>query len=27
VSVRTMDGRVIAEFTGLSRTIGGEVIN
>ena len=27
VSVRTADGRVIAEFTGLSRTIGGQVIN
>jgi acyl-CoA thioesterase len=27
VSVRTSDGRVIAEFTGLSRTIGGPVIN
>lgn len=27
VSVRTADGRVIAEFTGLSRTIGGAVIN
>lgn len=27
VSVRTADGRVIAEFTGLSRTIGGSVIN
>jgi len=27
VSVRTEDGRVIAEFTGLSRTIGGPVIN
>jgi acyl-CoA thioesterase len=26
VSVRTSDGRVIAEFTGLSRTIGGAVI-
>ncbi|MEZ6022834.1 MAG: hydroxyphenylacetyl-CoA thioesterase PaaI [Hyphomonadaceae bacterium] len=26
VSVRTEDGRVIAEFTGLSRTIGGPVI-
>jgi len=27
VSVRTTDGRVIAEFTGLSRTIGGPAIN
>jgi acyl-CoA thioesterase len=27
VSVRTADGRVIAEFTGISRTIGGAVIN
>jgi len=27
VSVRTADGRAIAEFTGLSRTIGGAVIN
>jgi acyl-CoA thioesterase len=27
VSVRGADGRVIAEFTGLSRTIGGAVIN
>jgi acyl-CoA thioesterase len=27
VSVRTTEGRVIAEFTGLSRTIGGPVIN
>jgi acyl-CoA thioesterase len=27
VSVRTADGRVIAEFTGLSRIIGGAVIN
>jgi acyl-CoA thioesterase len=27
VSVNTADGRVIAEFTGLSRTIGGVVIN
>lgn len=27
VSVRTADRRVIAEFTGLSRTIGGPVIN
>lgn len=27
VSVRTADGRVIAEFTGLSRTIGGPVID
>ena len=27
VSVRGADGRVIAEFTGLSRTIGGVVIN
>jgi len=27
VSVRTPDGRVIAEFTGLSRTIGGSVIS
>lgn len=27
VSVRAGDGRVIAEFTGLSRTIGGPVIN
>lgn len=27
VSVRTSDGRVIAEFTGLSRTIDGAVIN
>lgn len=27
VSVRAADGRVIAEFTGLSRTIGGPVIN
>jgi acyl-CoA thioesterase len=26
VSVRTTDGRVIAEFTGLSRTIGGTVL-
>lgn len=27
VSVRTVDDRVIAEFTGLSRTIGGPVID
>lgn len=27
VSVRTQDGRAIAEFMGLSRTIGGSVIN
>ena len=27
VSVKTTDGRAIAEFTGLSRTIGGPVIN
>jgi len=27
VSVRTADGRAIAEFTGLSRTVGGPVIN
>ncbi len=27
VSVRTADGRVIAEFTGLSRTTGGAVID
>jgi acyl-CoA thioesterase len=27
VSVKTADGRVVAEFTGLSRTIGGAVIN
>lgn len=27
VSVRTVEGGVIAEFTGLSRTIGGQVIN
>ena len=27
VSVRTVDGGMIAEFTGLSRTIGGAVIN
>ncbi len=27
VSVRGADGRVIAEFTGLSRTVGGSVIN
>jgi acyl-CoA thioesterase len=27
VSVRTTEGRVIAEFTGLSRTVGGPVIN
>jgi acyl-CoA thioesterase len=27
VSVRTADGRAIAEFTGLSRTVGGSVIN
>lgn len=27
VSVRTEDNRAIAEFTGLSRTIGGSVIN
>jgi acyl-CoA thioesterase len=27
VTVRTMDDRVIAEFTGLSRSIGGPVIN
>lgn len=27
VSVKTGDGRVIAEFTGLSRTIGGAVID
>jgi acyl-CoA thioesterase len=27
VSVKSGDGRVIAEFTGLSRTIGGPVIN
>ena len=27
VAVRTADGRPIAEFTGLSRTIGGPVIN
>jgi len=26
VSVRTTDGRVVAEFTGYSRTIGGSVI-
>jgi len=27
VSVRTVDGRVIAEFTGLSRSIGGIIID
>jgi len=27
VSVKTADGRVVAEFTGLSRTIGGAIIN
>jgi acyl-CoA thioesterase len=27
VGVRTADGRVIAEFTGLSRSMGGSVIN
>jgi acyl-CoA thioesterase len=27
VSVQTADGAVVAEFTGLSRTIGGSVIN
>jgi acyl-CoA thioesterase len=27
VGVRAQDGRIIAEFTGLSRTIGGAVIN
>jgi acyl-CoA thioesterase len=27
VSVKAADGRIIAEFTGLSRTIGGAVIN
>ena len=27
VSVKTTDGAVVAEFTGLSRTIGGPVIN
>jgi acyl-CoA thioesterase len=27
VSVRSADGRVIAEFTGLSRTVGGSIIN
>ena len=27
VAVRTIDGRAIAEFTGLSRSIGGPVIN
>ena len=27
VGVRAADGRVIAEFTGLSRTIGGAIIN
>ncbi|MEZ5958903.1 MAG: hydroxyphenylacetyl-CoA thioesterase PaaI [Hyphomonadaceae bacterium] len=27
VSVRTADGRIIAEFTGLSRSIGGSVIS
>jgi len=27
VSVRGQDGRAVAEFTGLSRTIGGNVIN
>lgn len=27
VSIRTADGRVIAEFSGLSRTIGGAVID
>jgi acyl-CoA thioesterase len=27
VSVKAVDGRVIAEFTGLSRTVGGAVIN
>ena len=27
VSVNSTDGRIIAEFTGLSRTIGGSVIN
>jgi acyl-CoA thioesterase len=26
VSVRTADGRVVAEFTGLSRTVGGAVL-
>lgn len=27
VSVRTSDGRAVAEFTGYSRTIGGEVVD
>lgn len=27
VAVRTEDGRAVAEFTGLSRTVGGAVIN
>jgi acyl-CoA thioesterase len=27
VSVKAADGRIIAEFTGLSRTIGGAIIN
>lgn len=27
VSVKAIDGRVIAEFTGVSRTVGGAVIN
>jgi acyl-CoA thioesterase len=27
VSVRSDDGRAIAEFTGVSRTVGGEVVN
>ena len=27
VSVRTADGRIVAEFTGLSRTLGGPVIS
>ena len=27
IAVRTADGRAIAEFTGLSRTVGGAVIN
>jgi acyl-CoA thioesterase len=27
VSIKTTDGRIIAEFTGLSRTVGGVVIN
>jgi len=27
VSVRTVDGRAIAEFTGLSRTVGGSVVD